>query len=63
MISDDQIRALCAVAAKESDPDECKQVAAAVKMVSAQYLREHSLFLAHSDSERTKEENTRKRAA
>jgi len=63
MISDDQIRALCAIAAKESDPDERKQVAAALKMVSTQYLRERSLFLAHSASERTKVQNTRKRAA
>jgi hypothetical protein len=48
MISDAKIQELCAKAVDESDPEELEEVAAALKMVSTQYLRERRMFLVYT---------------
>lgn len=62
MISDAQIRELCVKVVDETDPEEVLELLAGLQMLAHQYLRERSLFLAHSNSGYTSP-NGRKRAA
>ena len=47
MVSEEQIRAVCARVATESDPEDLEQLLAGLRMMFTQYLRERSLFLAN----------------
>jgi hypothetical protein len=49
MVSDDQIRPVCARALAVTDPEELEQLLAGLRMLCTQYLRERSIVLAYSN--------------
>jgi hypothetical protein len=49
MISDHEMRAVCAKALNQTEPEQQEEFLFALRAACAQYLRERSMFLAYSN--------------
>jgi hypothetical protein len=52
MVSDAQIREVCAKIVAETDPGELEELIAALRMLGTQYVRERSMFVTCSNPAR-----------